>query len=95
MLEAGQDVAFGQEEPDDMLRVHSAADELQSDLFSKPSAGLNRQIDRAHAAVPDLPHDVVGPDARGSGRKKVADIALPGLPDGFSQIESRQVVGSK
>ncbi len=60
--EAREDLALGAEAGEDELAVHAAADELDRDAAFVLGIGPRREVNRAHAAAPDLPLERVRPE---------------------------------
>ena len=63
MIESGEDLPLGQKAAVDLLGIHAALDELESDLLLELAVGPLGQVDRAHAAAGQLTEHPVGPDA--------------------------------
>ncbi len=64
MIEAGEDLAFGQEAAEDLVTIHPALDQLEGDALLKVAVRALGEVDDAHAAVPQLADQTVGADER-------------------------------
>ncbi len=63
-----QDAPFKAEAPQHLVRVHPALDLFDGHLLHEPVGLAFCEVDGAHAAPADFPHDAVGPD----GARRVA-----------------------
>jgi hypothetical protein len=63
VVERGENLPLLPEAPEDEVCVHPALDELDGDALLELVVGANREVDRAHAAAPKLPHDAIRADA--------------------------------
>ena len=62
MIEAGEDLPLVPEAADDRVGVHAALEHLERHALLKRVVAAHGQVDRAHAAAPQLPDEAIGPD---------------------------------
>ena len=64
VLEAGEDLAFVPEPSHDGVAVHAALEHLDRDALLERIVIADAEMHGAHAAVPDLANEAIGPDTR-------------------------------